>query len=112
MNMETAGKWVFLVSIVIAIIAGAIAAAGSLAISAVLAVLGLIVGLLNVTEKESTPFLVATIALALLSVSLGALLNVQGLEILKAIITNIGTIAGAAGLVVALKSVWSLSSSK
>ena len=107
--METAGKWVFLASIVIAVIAGAVAAA-DFSVVAVLAVLGLIVGLLNVTEKESTAFLVATIALALLSVSLGSLLD--SVAMLKAIITNIGTVAGAAGLVVALKTVWSLSSSK
>ncbi|MDI6721588.1 MAG: hypothetical protein QMD85_04305, partial [Candidatus Aenigmarchaeota archaeon] len=76
MNTETIGKWVFLASIVIAVIAGAVAGAGqALVVAAVLAVLGLIVGFLNVTEKESTPFLVATIALALLSVSLGTLLK-------------------------------------
>ncbi len=109
MNVESAGKWVFLVSIVIAVITGAVAAVDYTIVS-VLAVLGLIVGLLNVTEKEATAFLVSTIALALLTVSLGSLL--EGVAQLKAIITNIGTVAGAAGLVVALKSIWSLSSSK
>lgn len=110
MNMETAGKWVFLASIVIAVIAGAVATTQSFAVVAVLAVLGLIVGLLNVTEKEATAFLVATIALALLSLSLGSLL--ETVSQLASIITNIGVVAGAAGLVVALKTVWSLSSSK
>ncbi|MBI2173260.1 MAG: hypothetical protein HYT73_03585 [Candidatus Aenigmarchaeota archaeon] len=109
MNAESAGKWVFLVSIVIAVITGAVAAI-DYSVVAVLAVLGLIVGLLNVTEKEATAFLVSTIALALLTLSLGSLL--EGVSALKAIITNIGTVAGAAGLVVALKSIWSLSSSK
>ncbi|MBI2580046.1 MAG: hypothetical protein HYW27_04035 [Candidatus Aenigmarchaeota archaeon] len=110
MNMETAGKWVFLASIVIAVIAGAVATAQSFGVVAVLAVLGLIVGLLNVTEKEATAFLVATIALALLSLSLGSLLETIGQ--LASIITNIGVVAGTAGLVVALKTIWSLSSSK
>ena len=110
MNAESAGKWVFLVSIVIAVITGAVLVAVDYTIVTVLAVLGLIVGLLNVTEKEATAFLVSTIALALLTVSLGSLL--EGVTQLKAIITNIGTVAGAAGLVVALKSIWSLSSSK
>ena len=109
MKMESTGKWVFLASIAIAVIAGAVAAA-DLSVVAVLAVLGLIVGLLNVTEKESTAFLVATIALALLSVSLSSLLG--SVSVLNAVITNIGTVAGAAGLVVAMKTVWSLSSSK
>jgi len=73
------------------------------ALSAVLFVLGLIVGFLNIKEKESTSFLVAVIALLLIGVAglqLGRLTPV-----VVSILNNFIAFLAAAGLVVALKQV-------
>ena len=73
------------------------------ALSAVLFVLGLIVGFLNIKEKESTSFLVAVIALLLIGVAglqLGRLTPV-----VVSILNNFIAFLAAAGLVVALKQI-------
>ncbi len=63
------GKWSFIVGIAIAIIVGLWAGFGKIDTNtlgityAVLVILGLFVGLINITSEEAEPFLVATIAL-------------------------------------------------
>lgn len=69
-------------------------------------VLGLVVGLLNVTEKESTSFLVAVTALLLIGVAglrLGELTPA-----VAGIVNNLVAFVSAAGLVVAIKQVLSI----
>ncbi|MFN7990944.1 MAG: hypothetical protein U0R44_02175 [Candidatus Micrarchaeia archaeon] len=63
------GEWAFLGGVAIAVLLGLLAALGAVPsgmlpiIFGVLGVLGLVVGLLNITDKEVVAFLVATIAL-------------------------------------------------
>lgn len=100
MNLVTVGHWVFIVGIILAILAG-FSQVPQLAV--ILFILGLIVGLLNVTEAESTSFLVAVIALLLIGV---AGLQVGGLTpVVAPILSNFLAFVAAAGLVVALKQV-------
>jgi hypothetical protein len=66
-TLKKVGVWAFMVGIVLAIIAGVLAS--NLAnymgtISVTMAVLGIIVGMLNVDEKEVTGFIIAAIGLA------------------------------------------------
>lgn len=99
-NLTTIGHWALIIGIVLAVIAG-FAAIPSLPV--ILFVLGLIVGLLNIKERESTPFLVAVIALLLIGVAglqLGRLT-----PIVVSILNNFIAFVAAAGLVVALKQV-------
>ena len=92
------GRWALLIGIILAIIAG-FAEIPSVAI--VLFVLGLIVGFLNIKERESAPFLIAVIALLVIGLS--------GLQLGKAtptvisVLNNFVAFVSAAGLVVALK---------
>lgn len=115
------GQWAFLGGVIIAIIVGLASGflGGSLPIVlAVLGVLGLIVGLLNITEKEVTPFLIATIALLAAPSALGpvtALIAANGAGLGSTIVTDLNGFLGAiavfispAAFIVALKSIYQM----
>jgi len=80
------GKWSFMVGLVIAIVIGLWAGFGSVNMNtlpivyAVLAILGLIVGLINISSSEAQPFLVATIALMVGSSAMNSALAVFKFE--------------------------------
>jgi hypothetical protein len=74
MNLETVGKWAFIVGLVLAVLLGYILGVGWAVW--VLAILGVIVGLLNVTREDTERFLLAAIAFGL---SVTALNTVPGL---------------------------------
>jgi len=71
MNREKIGKWAFIIGLVLAVLAGIFFQPGW-AIW-VLAILGVIVGLLNVTAEETRGFLLASIALTLSATALNTL---------------------------------------
>lgn len=99
-NLITIGRWAFLGGILLAVLSG-FSEIPNLALT--LFILGLIVGLLNVTEKESTSFLIAVIALLLIGFSglqLGGMTTV-----VISILNNFVAFVAAAGLIVALKQV-------
>ena len=98
MNPTILGHWVLIIGMILAVIAG-FTVIPSLPI--VLFILGLIVGFLNIKERESTPFLVAVIALLLIGV---AGLQLGG-AVVASILNNFIAFMAAAGLVVALKQV-------
>ncbi|MFH1565255.1 MAG: hypothetical protein ABIC82_05450 [bacterium] len=99
-NLTHIGRWALIGGLILCILA-ALTTISYLLIF--LFVLGLIVGLLNITEKESTPFLVAVITLLLVGVS-G--LQLGGLtELVSSIFQNFIAFIAAAGLVVALKQI-------
>jgi len=99
-DLTTIGHWALIVGIGLAIIAGF---AVIPALPVILFVLGLIVGFLNIKEKESTPFLVAVIALLLIGVA-GLQLG-QLTPVVVSILNNFIAFVAAAGLVVALKQI-------
>lgn len=99
------GHWAFIVGIVIAILAGLVPAWQTPMVTWVLVILGLIVGLLNITAKETIEFLVAAITLMLIG-SAGAI-PALGIIILS-ILANIVAFVAPAALLVALKSIYEL----
>lgn len=113
MSYEKLGGWAFILGVVIAIIAGL--ASGALdAVSAgyvtlALVVLGLIVGFLNVGDKEVNNFLIAAIAVVLLGTANLAVIPLIGIY-LASMVLNVAAFVAPAALVVALKSVYNLSS--
>ena len=115
MKSKGLGKWAFLIGIVIAVLASFLTA-GATYIPFALLVLGLIVGFLNIADKDSTKFLIALIALMMLGIgSINALsvLNWGSVQVyLEGILGNFITFVGAAGLVVALKTVVEISKKK
>ena len=98
--LTTIGHWALIVGILVAVLAGFTKIP---ALPTILFILGLIVGFLNIREKENTPFLVAVIALLLIGVAglqLGELT-----PIVVSILNNFIAFVAAAGLVAALKQV-------
>src|SRR3989338_8908652 len=70
---ERVGGWSFIVGALIAVILGAIAStAGTTWVIGLLLILGVIVGLLNISDREIVPFLVACVAFLLSAQALGA----------------------------------------
>lgn len=102
-NLVNIGHWALVFGLVLAISAGF---ATIPFLAAVLFILGLIIGFLNVTEKESTPFLVAVIAFLLIGVA-GLQLE-QSIPLISSILNNLIALMSAAGLVVAIKQVLSI----
>jgi len=99
------GHMSFIVGVLLAVLAGLIPALQTSSVTWILVVLGLVVGFLNVTARETTEFLVAAIALLLVG-SAGAL-PVLGAYVL-AILANILAFVAPAALIVALKAIWEL----
>ncbi len=126
MAMDNAkiGVYAFLLGIIIAVIVGLLATYAATALgtttigvtSAIVVVLGLVVGFLNISEKQITPFLVAVIALAVSGIAAGTAsltyLNfIPTLGTLFAnVVGNITMFVVPAGIVVALKAVWDMAS--
>ena len=102
MKLDLVGKWAFIVGLVLAVIVGYIFQAEW--VIWVLAVLGVIVGLLNVTREDTERFLLAAIALAL-SVTALSTVPVLGLSITN-ILGYVAAFVAGAMVVVALKALF------
>lgn len=116
MSMQKIGEYAFLVGAIIAIIAGlatgAITGSTAGAVSALLVVLGIIVGLLNISEKETTPFLVAAVALVVSGTAGFSAIPLGIGNIINSIVQNLAIFVAPAAVIVALKAVYALASSK
>ena len=102
------GEWAFLVGLLLAIVLGLFPQALAVTtVTAVLVALGIIVGLVNVTSKESHGFLLAAVALLVAgSAGYGILPGVG--NYLGSILTNISTFVAPAAVIVAVKAVYEL----
>jgi hypothetical protein len=102
--MANMGKWAFIVGFVICVVAGLLIAEPWM--FWVLAILGLIVGFMNVTASETKGFLLAAIGLML---SASSVVNIPMIGVaVTAVLYNIVTFISAAVLVVALKSLFEI----
>jgi len=100
MKLTLVGRWAFIIGILLAVLAG-FTEISYLAV--ILFILGLIVGFLNIKEKEVTMFLLAVITLLAIGIS-G--LQIEALPLtIDFILENFLIFIGAAGLVVALKQI-------
>lgn len=99
------GHWAFIVGVLLAIVAGLIPQLQTVTVTWILVILGLVVGLLNISAKETTEFLVAVIALMIVG-SAGAIPALGG--IVLAILANIVALSAPAALIVALKAIYAL----
>lgn len=111
MPYEKIGGWAFILGVVIAIVAGL--ASGALdAVSAgyvtlALVILGLVVGFLNIGDKEVKDFLIAAIAVVLLGTANLGVIPLIGMY-LASMVLNVAAFVAPAALVVALKAVYNL----
>ena len=103
------GAWAFVIGVFIAIAAGFLVNASAQATFA-LGLLGIIVGLINITEEEVKKFLIATTALIIGASSLSAILArfPIGGDGLVAVLDNIVAFVAPAAGVVALKTVYDI----
>jgi hypothetical protein len=105
------GSWSFLLGVLIAVIAGIISPGGvTTTATSILILLGLIAGFLNVTQKETTGFLLASVSLVIVTAFGGAALGEVATigPYLEGILAAILTFVIPAAIIVALKSIYSL----
>ena len=107
MGLETVGRYSFIVGVLLAIVTAFLGAEYSEAVAIILVILGIIIGFLNITEKEVYNFLIAAIALLLTGAAGLDRLPAVG-QYIGPILTNISTLVAPAAVIVALKAVYAL----
>lgn len=108
-NMAMIGKYAFIIGLLLAIVAGVVPAiAGYAYLPLIIVLLGLIVGFLNIAEKNITTLLLGIVALSIVGATT--------VNVIPAISTNLQNIlntfvifVGAAGFVVAIKAILQVS---
>lgn len=102
MSQSKLGRWAFIIGIVISVLLGFMTFVYS---TLVLVILGLIVGFMNVTEKEAQKFLVATIALIVIGIAGLQAFSIWGslYIVLQNVLTSFVIFVAAASVVVAIK---------
>jgi len=104
-GIDIVGKWAFLIGVILAVVLGLFdPVMGNWAI--VLVVIGLIVGLLNVTDKEVTPFLMSGAVLIIASALGGSLMS--DMPYVGAVLDALLAVFVPATIIVAIKNVFSL----
>jgi hypothetical protein len=111
MELQKFGTFSFLAGIVIAIIFGIIPSLRNLTwVAIVLMILGILVGLLNIADKNISLFLLAAISLVAMSTSLNTM-PVIG-DMLRSIIINLVQFVGPAALIVSIVAIIRVSNSQ
>jgi|YelNatPaOPRAMG01_1025707.scaffolds.fasta_scaffold103682_2 di/tricarboxylate transporter len=108
MDMEKIGRIVFIIGLVISVIAGFVDL-GTYGLLGLI-VLGIIVGLLNVTGEEVEKFLLGVTALMVVGIGLGSAL--AEVPVIANILDAFVSFVAGAGLIVALKEVYKITKSK
>jgi hypothetical protein len=104
-----AGNWLFLLGVLIAIILGIVFPSNG-NVAALLAVIGIIVGLLNITAAEVKDFLLASVTLVVAAGSM-KLLPLVGAAI-SSIMEYFLALVSPAAVVVAIIAVWNLAKTR
>jgi hypothetical protein len=73
-----------------------------------LVILGFLVGLLNIKDKETTHFLIAALALGMGSTALSPLAGIVGMDMVFDIFRNIALFVSPAAFVVAIKAIYEI----
>ncbi|MBT4604219.1 hypothetical protein HOC01_01130 [archaeon] len=112
MELHKVAHYCFLIGLLIALVAGLpwfAKTIDSRALMTTLVLLGFIVGLFNLTTKDTMPFLVASIALMLAGIVNLSLIPVIG-EALRSMLSNIVVFVVPGAIVLAVKTVYTLAS--
>ena len=118
-SQQKIGSYAFLIGVAIAIIAGVLygsgqsgmlgAAAGYIPLA--LVILGVVVGFLNIKDKETDKFLIASLALLAAPAAVQWLNQIPVIGMyLSGIVGNVAVFVAPAALIVALKAIYSLAS--
>ena len=108
MNMEQVGRWAFIGGLIVSVLAGFanLGQTGSIG----LFVLGVIIGLINVTSKESHHFLLAAVSLLLVGWATATVW--ASVPTIAAMLQAFTVFVAGATLIVALREVVSMTASK
>jgi hypothetical protein len=101
------GFWAFIVGFIVAIVAG-FAAPENTAVVIILIILGLIIGFLNISARETMLFLLATIALIVAGGVFSPLTVLSIGKYLDQILGYVATLMAPAAVVVAIKALWAI----
>ncbi len=101
------GFWAFIIGFVLAIIAGLLWPQNS-TIILVLVILGIVIGLLNVTAKEFMLFLLATIALVVVGNAFAPLAVLSLGEKIGNILSYVAVLVSPAAIIAAIKALWAV----
>lgn len=105
------GEFAFVIGIALAIVMGVFfESLNGFTMSIIFITLGVIVGLMSVTDRESDRFLIASIALLIAGAAGLQTLPVLG-DAIGAVFTNVITFVAPAAMIVAIKSIYSTASS-
>jgi ATP synthase protein I len=108
-NTVMIGKYAFIIGLILAIVAGVVSAiAGYAYLPLIIVVLGLLVGFLNISEKNVTTLLLGIIALSIVGTTTVSVVPTIGSN-LQTILNNFVVFVGAAGFVVAIKAILQVS---
>lgn len=114
-GLALVGPAAFYIGLLIALAAAFIAPFGWLYVG--LAVLGVIVGLLNITAKETGPFLFASIAFIVAAIGMQSLITAtMGIEAIPPELTrlaaNITVLVGSGAILIALRAIYEMAKSR
>lgn len=111
MSQGKMGRWAFIIGLIIAVLLGFVSFTYA---SLILVILGIIVGFLNVSEKEATSYLIAVIALMVVGIA-----GLQALSVLGSLYTWIQTVltsfiifVAASAVIVAIKELLDMGKSE
>ena len=102
------GSWAFLIGVVLAVVLGALGQMNSTVLW-ILALIGLVIGLLNIADEEATPFLMSG-AVLIIAASLGAE-AIGAIGVFERILNALLVIFVPATIIVAIRNVFSLARS-
>ncbi len=110
MTAQEIGKWAFLIGVILSLLSAfLIGIVASATLVLILFILGLLVGFLNISRKNSVTFLIGVLVLLILGV--GGISSLSQLRLdwiynyLTAALGSFIAFVGAAGLVVAIKAI-------
>ncbi len=101
------GFWAFIIGLILALIGGIVSAQNT-AIVIILIILGIIIGLLNITAKETMLFLVATIALIVVGRVFSPLTVLSLGKYLDQILSYVATLMAPAAVIASIKALWAV----
>jgi len=109
-EMHRLAHYTFFVGLLVAMISGIFRAYISPEVLVTtLVILGTLVGLFNLSAKETLPFLLASIALMLAGIVNLGLIPVVGLY-LRSVLSNVVVFVVPGAIIVAMKTIWKLAS--
>lgn len=111
-TIQKVGSWAFIVGVILAVLGGLVWQKNEVVLG-ILVVLGLVVGFLNVTGSETSPFLMASVSLVIVAFTGGtSVFNALGTigPYIQSVLAAIQAFVMAATIIVALKAIYALAS--